>query len=39
MANFGERADYSVYRMSSLYFDSMDLVISHLGFEGGTFLF
>ena len=36
MATFWERAAYSVYRMFSLYFDIVILVISHFGFEGGT---
>ena len=36
MATFLERAARSVYRMFSLYFDIVILVISHFDFEGGT---
>ena len=36
MATFWERAAHSVYRMFSLYFDIVILVISHFVFEGGT---
>ena len=36
MATFWERAAHSVYRMLSLYFDIVILVIFHFGFEGGT---
>ena len=36
MATFWERAAHSVYRMFSLYFDIVIVVISHFGFEGGT---
>ena len=35
---FGERAAHSVYRMFSFYFDIVIFVISHFGFEGGTFV-
>ena len=38
MAPFTERAAHSVYRMFYLYFDDVILVISHFGFEGGTFV-
>ena len=36
MGTFWERAAHSVYRMFSLYFDIVILVISHFGVEGGT---
>ena len=36
MDTFWERAAHSIYRMFSLYFDIVSLVISHFGFEGGT---
>ena len=36
MATFWERATHSVYRMFSMYFDIVILVISHFGFKGGT---
>ena len=35
MATFWKRAAHSVYLMF-LYFDIVNLVISHFGFEGGT---
>ena len=34
MATVWERAAHSVYRMFSVYFDIVILVISHFGFEG-----
>ena len=37
MATFWERAAHSVYRMFSLYFEVIViLVICHFGFEGGA---
>ena len=36
MATFWERVAHLVYRMFSLHFDIIILVISHFGFEGGT---
>ena len=36
MVTFWERDAHSVYRMYSLYFNIVILVISHFGFEGGT---
>ena len=38
MATFCERAAHPVYRMFSVYFYIVILVISHFGFGGGTFV-